>query len=71
MTDGVERSAHEPPCPSIHSTDDATHTHVHPVGRILSQLIEQAYYILDELFIGGQLQETSKNEVLRVRLGVD
>ncbi len=26
----------------------------------------QAYYILDELFIGGQLQESSKNEVLRV-----
>jgi hypothetical protein len=28
----------------------------------------QAYYILDELFIGGHLQESSKNEVLRVRL---
>lgn len=26
----------------------------------------KAYYILDELFIGGQLQESSKNEVLRV-----
>mmetsp|Transcript_6036 Transcript_6036/g.20294 ORF Transcript_6036/g.20294 Transcript_6036/m.20294 type:complete len:160 (-) Transcript_6036:1-480(-) len=25
----------------------------------------KAYYILDELFIGGQLQETSKAEVLR------
>jgi hypothetical protein len=26
----------------------------------------QAYYILDELFIGGQLQESSKNEVRRL-----
>jgi hypothetical protein len=26
----------------------------------------QAYYILDELFIGGELQETSKKEVLKV-----
>ena len=26
----------------------------------------KAYYILDELFIGGQLQETSKKEVLKV-----
>ncbi|TFJ82138.1 hypothetical protein NSK_006467 [Nannochloropsis salina CCMP1776] len=26
----------------------------------------KAYYILDELFIGGHLQESSKNEVLRV-----
>ena len=28
--------------------------------------MEQAYYILDELFIGGFLQESSKKEVLRV-----
>ena len=26
----------------------------------------KAYYILDELFIGGELQETNKKEVLRV-----
>ena len=26
----------------------------------------KAYYILDELFIGGHLQETSKAEVLRI-----
>ena len=26
----------------------------------------KAYYILDELFIGGELQETNKREVLRV-----
>ena len=26
----------------------------------------KAYYIVDELFIGGHLQETSKAEVLRV-----
>ena len=26
----------------------------------------QAYYILDELFIGGQLQESSKKEILKV-----
>ena len=26
----------------------------------------KAYYILDELFIGGNLQETSKKEVLKV-----
>lgn len=25
-----------------------------------------AYYILDELFIGGELQETNKREVMRV-----
>jgi hypothetical protein len=33
----------------------------------IHQTKPQAYYILDELFIGGQLQETSKHEVLRVR----
>ena len=26
----------------------------------------QAYYILDELLLGGELQETNKREVLRV-----
>ena len=26
----------------------------------------KAYYIVDELFIGGELQETSKKEVLRI-----
>ena len=26
----------------------------------------QAYYILDELILGGELQETNKREVLRV-----
>ena len=26
----------------------------------------KAYYILDELFIGGHLQETSKKEVLKI-----
>jgi len=26
----------------------------------------KAYYILDELFIGGELQETNKREVMRV-----
>ena len=26
----------------------------------------KAYYILDELFIGGELQESSKKEVLKV-----
>lgn len=31
----------------------------------------KAYYILDELFIGGQLQESSKNEVLRVCAQMD
>lgn len=27
---------------------------------------EKAYYMLDELFIGGELQETNMKEVLRV-----
>ncbi len=31
----------------------------------------KAYYILDELFIGGYLQETSKSEVLRVCHSMD
>eukprot|EP01038_Epipyxis_sp_PR26KG_P004302 gene4302-6098_t len=31
----------------------------------------KAYYILDELFIGGQLQETSKAEVLRICAAMD
>jgi AP-1 complex subunit sigma 1/2 len=31
----------------------------------------KAYYILDELFIGGQLQETSKAEVLRICASMD
>ena len=31
----------------------------------------QAYYILDELFIGGELQESSKKEVLRVCSQID
>lgn len=31
----------------------------------------KAYYILDELFIGGQLQETSKTEVLRICAAMD
>lgn len=31
----------------------------------------KAYYILDELFIGGQLQETSKAEVLRICATMD
>ena len=28
--------------------------------------IKQAYYIFDELFINGELQETSKKQVLRL-----
>lgn len=31
----------------------------------------KAYYIMDELFIGGQLQETSKAEVLRICAAMD
>ena len=31
----------------------------------------KAYYILDELFIGGHLQETSKAEVLRICSAMD
>ena len=31
----------------------------------------KAYYILDELFIGGELQESSKKEVLRVCAQMD
>jgi AP-1 complex subunit sigma 1/2 len=31
----------------------------------------KAYYILDELFIGGHLQETSKTEVLRIATAMD
>ena len=31
----------------------------------------KAYYILDELFIGGHLQETSKAEVLRITSAMD
>lgn len=31
----------------------------------------KAYYILDELFIGGELQETSKAEVLRICAAMD
>ncbi|KAJ1444008.1 clathrin assembly complex putative, partial [Ochromonadaceae sp. CCMP2298] len=31
----------------------------------------KAYYILDELFIGGHLQETSKVEVLRICAAMD
>lgn len=31
----------------------------------------KAYYILDELFIGGHLQETSKAEVLRIASSMD
>jgi len=31
----------------------------------------KAYYIMDELFIGGQLQETSKVEVLRICSAMD
>lgn len=31
----------------------------------------KAYYILDELFIGGHLQETSKAEVLRIAQAMD
>lgn len=31
----------------------------------------KAYYILDEMFIGGHLQETSKAEVLRICAAMD
>lgn len=31
----------------------------------------KAYYILDEVFIGGYLQETSKAEVLRICAAMD
>jgi AP-1 complex subunit sigma 1/2 len=31
----------------------------------------KAYYILDEMFIGGHLQETSKSEVLRICTAMD
>jgi hypothetical protein len=31
----------------------------------------KAYYILDELFLGGELQETNKREVLRVIMEQD
>ena len=33
--------------------------------------LTEAYYILDELIIGGQLSETSKREVLRVTAAQD
>jgi AP-1 complex subunit sigma 1/2 len=38
------------------------------VGLIVFDTVSssQAYYILDELFIGGHLQETSKKEVLKI-----
>jgi hypothetical protein len=32
----------------------------------IKPVLEQAYYILDELILGGELQETNKREVLRV-----
>jgi hypothetical protein len=34
--------------------------------RPIKPVLEQAYYILDELILGGELQETNKREVLRV-----
>ena len=42
-------------------------------GRIFLSLIclVQAYYILDELFINGELQESSKKEVLSVCAQMD
>ena len=39
-----------------------------PARRALlrARSLRAAYYILDELFIGGELQETNKREVMRV-----
>ena len=40
-----------------------SHARPHPRARAARFA---AYYILDELFIGGELQETNKREVMRV-----
>jgi hypothetical protein len=40
--------------------------HVPGLLAPIKPVLEQAYYILDELILGGELQETNKREVLRV-----
>ena len=37
-----------------------------PIGLPCATATAQAYYILDELLLGGELQESNKREVLRV-----
>ena len=58
-------------------------SHIYPLSHFpclsLPQVCEldiifnfhKAYYILDEMFIGGHLQETSKAEVLRICSAMD
>eukprot|EP00611_Tribonema_gayanum_P016503 TRINITY_DN2872_c0_g1_i1.p1 TRINITY_DN2872_c0_g1~~TRINITY_DN2872_c0_g1_i1.p1 ORF type:complete len:154 (-),score=49.23 TRINITY_DN2872_c0_g1_i1:93-554(-) len=55
-------------------TLEQIHLYVEVLDRYFGNVCEldiifnfhKAYYILDELFIGGELQESSKKEVLRV-----
>lgn len=55
------------------------HTYVEVLDKYFGNVCEldiifnfhKAYYILDELFIGGELQETNKREVLRVTAAQD
>lgn len=37
-----------------------------PHGNKFMLCFGQAYYILDELYIGGEMQECSKKEILKV-----
>ncbi|CCI46255.1 unnamed protein product [Albugo candida] len=55
-------------------TLEAIHLYVEVLDRYFGNVCEldiifnfhKAYYILDELFVGGYLQESSKREVLRI-----
>lgn len=55
-------------------TLEVIHSYVEVLDKYFGNVCEldiifnfhKAYYILDELFIGGELQETNKKEVLRV-----
>ena len=55
-------------------TLEMIHQYVEVLDRYFGNVCEldvnfnfhKAYYILDELFIGGELQETNKREVMRV-----
>jgi hypothetical protein len=50
---------------NFHKVGPCHAAHFHSFGDVLTPL-SQAYYILDEVLIGGYLQEVNKREILRI-----
>ena len=72
----ADRSGGDPPVrggprPLLRQCRDSSPTGLTPLTAQVCELdiifnFHKAHYIIDELFVGGHLQETSKAEVLRI-----